>query len=163
MKKNILNGVGLLLVSAAGRVAIIRELIPKPKIKKEAGMLAFPMETVKKGESDEDALKRLVFEELGLDAESISHFCKFKDPYVEHSVSVTMFYALFMEEGEPVLCPRDSDIEFEGWMHLNKLLEKNHLRREVVPIVNIFNNMDFVRCCRDRKKLKDYNPMNCSA
>ena len=63
--KIIIYGVGLLLFTPSGKIFVLRELVSKPKINKEAGMISIPFETTIKGESHLDTLQRLIHEEIG--------------------------------------------------------------------------------------------------
>lgn len=148
-----IRGVALLLFSAEGKLAVIKEKKSKPIIEKEAGMLSFPMETTLDGELPEQTLARLLYEELGLNESEISGLSRLKKVYVEHNVELTIFHAFLMEK-QPKLLPIDTgDVKFEGWMYPENL-KARYVRREVIPVLGIFDDTDLVRCCKDRKKLQ---------
>ncbi|MBI2610829.1 NUDIX hydrolase [Candidatus Kaiserbacteria bacterium] len=68
MKRNrraLRRGVALIVVNPNGEVLVLKELEAKPDLEKYVGIYSIPMETVEKGESEQEALARLITEELG--------------------------------------------------------------------------------------------------
>jgi 8-oxo-dGTP pyrophosphatase MutT (NUDIX family) len=135
-----LLGVGLILIAEeTGRILVLKELKSKPIIQKQAGMLSFPLETVKKGEGKYDAVKRLLLEEVGVDISIISLGPIFFGGTMEIFTQIAytiQAYALCKQEF--VVTPNDTDIEFYGWMNPKDLLKCQFIRAEVPPIINLF-------------------------
>jgi len=131
---NIIKGVGLLLFEPQGKLLVLRELQDKPHIKKEAGMLSFPLETTEGNETFEETLWRLVSQEIGvalaMHAEEIGRFKFFYDTCTVHAC---MFAAHVQQTF--IARPTDTDIIYHGWMHPTDLLEVVHKRVEVAPIL----------------------------
>ena len=129
-----LEGVGLLLLSNKGRLLILEELEAKPLIQKEAGMLTFPLETVKTGESHERSLRRLLVEEVGIiETEDFTQLGWFEFKHPQCEVKILTYVA--QVESEFIARPSDSDVAHKGWMSPTQLLDHHHKRLEVNPII----------------------------
>ena len=137
-------GVGLLLF-LDGRILTIKELRDKPEIKKEAGMISFPIETLE----DEDinpfeTIKRLLWEELGLILNQVRFlgFSPNKFNLIPKREDITTLYgvAKFLGSPEYIFVPKDDDIAIAGWKTPWELLsaEKSKVRIEVHSILNDF-------------------------
>ena len=132
-----LTGVALILIaSSTGRLLVLKELKDKPIIKKKAGMISFPLETVAPGERKEIAVQRLIFEEIGVEVDADPIFFGGAFSIIEQTQT---FAAYAVCDDEFVPTPRDEDVEFYGWLHPRELLcSGNPLRIEVAPIMKAF-------------------------
>lgn len=59
-------GVAAVILSEDGKVLVIEETEAKPRFDKKAGDISIPAETIKKGETEFEALIRLLEEEVGI-------------------------------------------------------------------------------------------------
>jgi len=136
------TGVGLILIAeTTGRLLILRELKSKPEIEKEAGMISFPLETVKNGEAKETALQRLIFEEIGIDLQINPTFFGGIFSIVQNAQTVAA-YAFCEKEFKPH--PTDNDIEYFGWLLPQELMHHDvPIRKEVLPIIQHLVSMGF--------------------
>lgn len=130
-------GVGLILMARdTSRILVLKELKNKPLIQKEAGMISFPLETIKPNESKEAAVQRLVQEEIGVDLEINPTFFGGEMSIVTNA-KTSAAYAFCDKEFTP--SPNDPDVEFFGWLLPHKLLgHKLPKRLEVTPIIKQF-------------------------
>ena len=58
-------GVAAIILSQDGKILVVQETEDKPKADKKAGDWSIPAETIKEGESELEALLRLIGEEVG--------------------------------------------------------------------------------------------------
>jgi len=58
-------GVAAIILSQDGKILVVQETEDKPKADKKAGDWSIPAETIKEGESELEALLRLIEEEVG--------------------------------------------------------------------------------------------------
>lgn len=127
-------GVGLILHNPTGHILVIRELVAKPEIEKEAGMLSIPLETTNDGEDSYMTLIRLLIEEVGrnLTIRDVRHFKTFtvKDTEIR-------CYTGFCDHAKSEFNPTSDDVEIVGWMTPRGLLQQR-VRREVPPILNAY-------------------------
>lgn len=128
---NCAHGVGLILLHDDGCFPVIRELSSKPHLK-ESGDLSIPLETVKFGESELDAVIRLMDEELGLmpeqcDRIALSQFKEYTHGFPTLTIDTTIYFGWWDVETTHVptrYSPRDGDIAFAGLMSLDALFEQ---------------------------------------
>ena len=134
-----LVGVGLLLFAQdTGRMLVLKELKAKEHIKKKVGMLSFPLETVKSGESKANAINRLLHEEVGINQGPLLIHPIFFGGTMEILTAIAYTlpaYAVCATEF--VAQPGDDDIEFYGWLEPGELLDL-FVRVEVGPTLEIF-------------------------
>ncbi|MFZ2975648.1 MAG: NUDIX hydrolase [Candidatus Moraniibacteriota bacterium] len=137
-------GVGLLLF-LDGRILTVKELRSKPEIKKEAGMVSFPLETLKDKDANPDGtIKRLLWEELGLLPNQVNFWGISPNKFnlFTERKDITTFYGVAKFLGNPghLFIPKDDDIAIAGWKTPWELLstEKSKVRIEVHPILNHF-------------------------
>ncbi len=136
--RRIIQGVGLLLIEPNGKLLVLKELQNKPHIRKEAGMLSFPLETIKEGELFEDTLLRLVTEEIGIPIE-LKEVQKIGTFDFKHDTCEARVYMFIAHVNKAFVAkPTDTDIDFHGWMDPNELLNIKHKRVEVQPILNSY-------------------------
>ena len=139
---NIVKGVGLLLFDPQGKIFILRELQSKPHYNKVAGMLSPPLETVEQGETNPLALKRLVYEEIGVSIQYSPKF--FKEILIKLSkkYSVKLYMYTGNVKKQFIGKPNDTDIEYYGWMKPNEILnlKPNEKRIEVDTIIQLYLN-----------------------
>lgn len=131
------TGVGLIIISRdSHRILVMRELKAKELVKKEVGMISFPLETVEEGETHLGTARRLIQEEIGVDIDDEPKiFC---DPVVIVPGTQTLG-AFVVVDSEFRAEPNDSDVAFHGWAHIEDLMqEKAFVRRETVPILEKF-------------------------
>jgi len=131
------TGVGLILTArSTGRMLVLKELKSKPEIEKIAGMVSFPLETMKNGESKEAAISRLVDEEIGSAISEKPVFFGGTFSIVQNANTLAA-YAFCDEEFTPK--PADDDVEFYGWLHPDELIRPGlFVRKEVGPIMEAF-------------------------
>ena len=138
---NEICGVGLILNDGQGRILVVRELRDKPLILKEAGMLSFPLETVKEGEDPGETVYRLLQEEIGIVNITPPTFFGGTYRIVPHAITLACTARI---KGKITGAPSDgTDTEVVGWMTPEELL-KHPCRREVAPIM-----ADYVTLCRE--------------
>ena len=129
----IFYGVGLILRNREGRIFTIKELKAKPIIQKDVGMISFPLETVECGESYDDALTRLIYEEMGcreINGFRITDKCYFFRRFADCAV----YYCIYSADchcGNVVFHPSDTDIVFNGWIHPNDIHKLDSVRVEM--------------------------------
>lgn len=137
--------VALLIISPLGRIFCLEELQDKVQYEKCAGMISFPIETIEEGESKENALERLLTEEVG-------SFLFLSDPdflgEVDMDFSTGRKSRIFcygvLSPEEFRGNPSDTDIRFFGWKSFEELLslEENSRRREVFPVFRLFQSWE---------------------
>ncbi|MEN8252316.1 MAG: NUDIX domain-containing protein [Patescibacteria group bacterium] len=127
-------GVGLIVIAnKTNRILTVRELFAKPIIMKEAGMVSFPIETVKKGEEFADTITRLMEEEMGIIMkEKFKFFC---EPFM--LIPNTQTLAAYMRvEDEFDIYPDDHRVEYSGWYSTEDLMSDEFFTRvETRPIL----------------------------
>ncbi len=64
-RRALLRGVALMIVNPEGAILLLQELEAKPDLGKYVGIYSIPMETIEEGEDEQEALARLIAEELG--------------------------------------------------------------------------------------------------
>ena len=133
----IVYGVGLLLFEPTGKLLVLRELESKPYYNKKAGMLSPPLETIEKGETNRQAVQRLIYEEIGGSVEEKPCFFESFLIKLSKEFSVRLHVYRCNTQKEFVAYPNDTDIEYYGWMHPYEILElaTQKRRREVEPIL----------------------------
>lgn len=135
-----LQAVALVIVSPLVRFFMLTELHDKPQYEKFAGMKSFPIETMHPEEGQDEAIERLLREEVG-------GFSILSRPYRIGEVNmcfstgetskVFCFTALSPDE----FCgnPADTDICPAGWLTESEIISlKDGGRREVIPILQLF-------------------------
>lgn len=137
-------GMGFLFfrkIEGEWKIFIIKELKAKPEIYKEAGMISFPFETQKPGESDWDTLRRLVEEETPYSWEQVGcpWVAEEKFSLIPGRTDIYTGYAFgFFDEDIPEKSLKkliDPDIEVIGWESPGIFLNKDSfLRIETLPI-----------------------------
>lgn len=134
----------LIFSSPKGRIFCLEELQSKPQYEKRSGMLSFPIETIKEkdGESRDEALERLLREEVGYslslsDPDFLGEVCM---EFSSGEKSKIFCYTVFSPE-EFQGCPSDTDIRFFGWMSFEELrsLGDDLRRREVLPVIQLIS------------------------
>lgn len=60
-----IGGVAAVILSQDGRILVVQETVDKPRLDKQAGDWSIPAETVEQGETELEALLRLIKEEVG--------------------------------------------------------------------------------------------------
>jgi len=128
-----IRGVGLILLCRHGsHILTIEELRSKPHIAKRAGMLSFPLETVRDSESAPRALRRLLHEEIGVHPDQITtpEQC---GVFWHDFGTVGVNYTIYMSQCQRriTVAPQDNDIAFHGWMAPYELLAHTPVRVEV--------------------------------
>jgi hypothetical protein len=138
--EKIVRGIGLILVAnGTGRIYTIRELVAKPMIGKEAGMISFPLETIERGETCCDTIRRMVDEEItGCSFEQISGL--FISPNLLMLVpGVCAHVAWGYCDREFTSVPRDPEVVHYGWCSCADLIsQKSFVRIETRPSLEIF-------------------------
>ncbi len=114
--KIVVKAVGLLLFDGLGRILLLEELVDKLHYSKSAGMVSFPIETIKTDESKEEALERLIFEEIGVTITPTPDFFGTLDVKVNEKYSglISTYVGTCNESFESV--PNDTDVKHFGWM-----------------------------------------------
>ena len=137
--ENIKTGVGLILIAKeTGRILVMKELRDKPEIEKKAGMVSFPLETMKNGEQKEETVQRLIEEEIGVSINCNVCLTFFGDTFLIVKNAKTLAAFAYCEK-EFVPNPEDDDIEFFGWLHPKELLHPQiFVRKEVRQIISLF-------------------------
>ncbi len=146
MESGMIIGVGFLLFSknelGEPCVFTVEELVGKPSISKEAGMISFPLETFQKQDMSEiGTIFRLLEEEVGVHPHFVD-ICKVSPekfsliPGRQDIVTVYGYGTLLGNPGRKFR-PKDSDIRFAGWKTLNELLVCR-IRVETTPIIRHF-------------------------
>lgn len=133
-----LQGVVLLLF-CKGQLFFIREKRTKPLIGKRAGMLAVPMETMELAETPDQAIWRLLLEEVGLLGLIELHLI---GQISFSATETTVAYKLFIYFGVSELCdpitvnPKDSeDVEVVGWLPVTQLRDLGEKGRRELPAI----------------------------
>ena len=110
-----IRGVALIAVNPLHEVLVGKELQPKPHLGKYPGTCSPPMETLHRGESQIDALKRLIQEELdglpGIEIESIPH-----GEYWIASARATLYVGHTRSSRLPALGKGMSDVGGHRWI-----------------------------------------------
>lgn len=132
-------GVGVLLFAPSGRILVMKELVSKPSIGKEAGMISFPLETMRPGESREDTVVRLLFEEIGRSDLRITPIFFGGEMHIVSNAVTLACFALLLE-GEFEVFPQDNDVIFHEWMYPADLKKYVPIRKEVIPVLEAFKN-----------------------
>lgn len=133
----IVSAVGLLLFDFSGKMLLLKELQSKIHYCKLAGMLSFPIETIENGETNDQALARLVIEEVGVPIPATLSF--FEEFLIR--LNGTFTERLYVYSGvckkSFIAHPTDTDIEFYGWMLPRKMLElsRDQIRVEMEPVL----------------------------
>lgn len=127
-----LQGVGLILLNPCGRIIVIKELVAKPEIKKEAGMHSMPLETVRPGEAPREAVERLIKEELGprIVVEEFESFGVLR-------IANTRIFGYWGLNNQPYhdFEPVSQDVEIHGWYEPDEIRQM-FIRRETVPLLD---------------------------
>jgi len=139
--KDVITGVGLILIEPNGRLLVLKELKDKTHIKKKRGMLSIPFETTEGAETPRETLSWLFYEEIGIWPNLLSVAPKeigtYHFSYNTCSVHVWMFVARTSRAF--VATPKDtSNIAYHGWMHPCELLQAEYKRIEVQPILESY-------------------------
>lgn len=136
-------GIGLLLfawIKGGWRIFTIKELKSKPMIRKESGMISFPLETQEeKDGSMEGTLSRLIDEEVGNISEQVCIYEMVSKKFLIHKgIEIFYFYGIFGGDYRQNFSPKDDDIVYAGWWTLEELLAFTKIRVEVLPILQHF-------------------------
>lgn len=131
-------GVGLILYNPTGHILVIKELVAKPEIEKEAGMLSIPFETSDEGEDSYMTLVRLVTEEVGRNI--VPRKIRLFGTFTVKDTEIRCYTAV-CDHVVSDFKPTSDDVEIVGWMAPRELLEM-HVRREVPPILNAYLTLE---------------------
>jgi 8-oxo-dGTP pyrophosphatase MutT (NUDIX family) len=134
---SLLQGVALFLADGNGHFWTVVEMADKPAVGKMAGMISIPMETMEDGEEPEDALQRLLAEEVG---EGVSGTpTEIGNTYFPGD-NGTIAYRIFCFHLECAavrgvqLSPGDSDdVAPHGWLTRRKVSELGERGRRELP------------------------------
>lgn len=131
------TGVGLILLArTTGRMLVLRELRGKPEIEKKAGMISFPLETVNPREKKEDAVQRLIVEEIGIPISVLPVFFGGEFRIINNVITLASYGVCGKEF---IATPIDDDVEFFGWTTPQELLcPDKFVRKEVFPVITSF-------------------------
>ena len=138
-----IRGFGFLLFSFVNKgMFTVKELNGKESIKKQAGMIGPPFETVKGSESPEETINRLIIEEIGVPIEQVI-ICnileqKFRLIPGRPEIFTSYGYGIFLGDPKQKFKPTDTDIVFAGWRNPAELREE-FIRIETLPILDHFN------------------------
>ena len=136
----VVSGVGLVLFDLIGRILLLKELKSKIHYCKVAGMLSVPIETIEEGESNDQALRRLIVEEIGVPIEAKPTF--FKELMIKLNGTFTerLYVYTGMCEESFVARPTDTDIVYFGWMFPRQImnLPLGQKRVEIEPILRSY-------------------------
>ena len=139
IEKNYLRGVGLILLCRNGsHILTIKELCSKPYIAKFAGMLSFPLETVRDSESAPRALRRLLREEIGVHPDQImtpEQCGVFRHNFGTLGVNYTIYMSQCRRR--ITVAPQDDDIAFHSWLSPQDLLAYTPVRVEVRAFLEV--------------------------
>lgn len=137
----LVSSVGLVLFDPEGRILVLKELESKPHYGKMAGMLSVPIETVEDGENNDQALVRLVDEEVGVPIDGTLSFFQELRVRLNNSYTERMYIYKGVCRLAFVAKPKDTDVQFFGWMLPQRILElpKEQRRLEVDPVVKLFH------------------------
>jgi ADP-ribose pyrophosphatase YjhB (NUDIX family) len=141
---NDLQGVALLLFEDGDMrtVYMVRERKSKPHIAKHAGMLSVPMETMERGESPQQAVLRLMSEEVGVIPNGISYIGTLDFEATETTVAYSLHCYIAVMNSAATLGPHTDteDVERVGWMPVATLTELGDAgRRELPAIAALFH------------------------
>jgi hypothetical protein len=136
-------GVGFLLFSSSGKILTIKELEGKPEIKKEPGMISFPLETLEREDGGPSGtIKRLLWEELGIHFNQVMLWGIFPKEFhlFPERQDIKIIYGVGKFLGKPgyIFFPKDNDVAINGWLSPQELLRKEKKRIEVEPIIKHF-------------------------
>ena len=137
---NIIRGIGLILIAKnTGRIYTIRELEAKPIIRKEEGMISFPLETIEMDETCHETIKRLVDEEItGYSHENITNL-SISPVFLMVVPGVHAHIAWGFCESEFLVKPQDNDVAYYGWCPIPELLSKeSFVRVETRPLLGVY-------------------------
>ena len=134
-----IRGVALVVVSPEGKILILKELQEKPELDKKSGMFSIPMETCEIGEHNEEAIIRLVMEELpGLfvSVDSLAHIGSYQ---IVPEVWVQLFSMKVANTKLPNLDPANKEVSDHQWCNPREAL-KLWLRRGAKEMISDFIN-----------------------
>ncbi len=134
---NTVHGVGLVISNAAGNIMLLQELKDKPYFGKKAGMLSIPFEGIEGLESPDEAIIRLLFEEVGAPIELQPTFFKEMLVQLTEHFSVKLYVYTAKCDDSFVGRPFDTDISYFGWLTPAEILclDPNQVRIEVAPVL----------------------------
>lgn len=112
----IVSAVGLMLFNFNSELLLLRELEAKVHYCKKAGMLSFPIETIEKGETPNQALDRLIDEEIGMPIMAAPFLYKKFKIKLNGSFTEKLHVFIGVCRSEFVAYPKDIDVEYYGWM-----------------------------------------------
>jgi hypothetical protein len=133
----IVRSVGLLLLDNLGRILLLKELESKTHYGKVAGMISIPIKTIEEGETSDQALNRLIIEEVG------APICASPAFFEEFTIMLNGTYTERLRVFTGVCTksfvahPNNTDIVCLGWIKPRELLSVSPgLRRvEVEPVL----------------------------
>lgn len=143
-------GVGFLLFTINNKIPklfTIEELKDKAEVKKEKGMLSFPLETFEeKDKTFENTIKRLLIEEVGVslsqvDIKGIASKI-FQLIPGRRDIYTVYGFGLFLGNLSDDFVPADNDVKFSGWKTIEDLCW-HKTRSETVPILEHFIEKHF--------------------
>lgn len=127
------HGIAAFIFNENKKCATVEEKEAKPAIRKEKGMFSFPLETSNKEEKPKKTFERLLYEELGIEKRYIDQgIIKIEiqsiipiDLRIEHPSGITeivthLFVAKYFGPTN-IFLEDDNDVQFHGWMTLEKL------------------------------------------
>jgi ADP-ribose pyrophosphatase YjhB (NUDIX family) len=138
----VLSGVGLLLFNPSKEILLLRELSSKPQNGKVAGMLSMPLETIEPGETPDQALQRMIYEEVDAALKATFSFLDEITVKLTDARSVRLYMYIGECSASFVAHPNDSDIEYFGWMMPDDILRLGSTKRriEVAPVLRLYLN-----------------------
>jgi len=136
------EGVALFVINFDGKILFLEELEDKKNISKQKGMISIPIETSLEKEHPEITLERLQREEIGLtfDREQIFEigtiiFQKTKDTISYKLKVYGIFCSYDMKDIQP---QKRHEVRAFGSITLQDILQSKKLRREVLPLLQLF-------------------------
>lgn len=111
---NVASATGVLLLDAAGRMLFIRRAKDPAK-----GMLAFPGGFTDPNETAEDALRREIQEEVGLEVASLAYLCSHPNPYLYRGITypvLDLFFVAHLAESADALAVTAQVGEVDGYL-----------------------------------------------
>ncbi len=136
----VVRAVGLILLCRHGsHILTIEERKDKPAIEKKAGMVSFPLETLEDGESYDDALRRLLKEEIGIAYNNITLPGQCGVFSRQFESGIIAHYVIYMSQcrGTIRYDPHDDDVVFHGWLRPHDLETYPCIRIEVRHFLDV--------------------------
>ena len=117
-----MKGVGILIVTSDGKFLSIEEKTSNRKTGKKKGARSFPMETVQGGESYQQALKRLLQEEVVLDSVAINSLKKLCQVEIRNGVWLHS-YLLHLPKSITIPVGSSTDVTDPVWVDIDQVLK----------------------------------------